>query len=98
MSVPVSSSGLSYQARARIADNLLVARRRAGFSQVALGEIAIVSFCRISEVENGRVVGMLDTYVRLAGALGVTLDDLLAGVRWTAATLESGYEAHYAVL
>jgi transcriptional regulator with XRE-family HTH domain len=93
VSVVADTSGLSYQARARIADNLLVARRRAGFSQVALGEIAIVSFCRISEIENDRVVGMLDTYVRLAGALGLTLSDLLAGVQWMPSSVKSGYEA-----
>lgn len=97
MSVVAPNSRLSYQARARIADNLLVARRSAGLSQVALGEIAIVSSCRISEIENGRVVGMLDTYVRLVGALGVTLDDLLAGVSWIPAILQSEYGASYEV-
>ena len=89
--------GLSYQARARIADNLLVARRRIGLSQAALGEVAMVSSVRISGIENGRVVGMLDSYVRLAGGLGFTLDDLLAGVWWSPGTVESEYEARYAV-
>jgi transcriptional regulator with XRE-family HTH domain len=97
MTVAIERVRLSHQARARIADNLLVARRRAGLSQVALEEISKVTSGRISEIENGRVVGMLDSYVRLAGALGVTLDDLLAGVRWTAGTLESESEAAYAV-
>ena len=89
--------GLSYQARARIADNLLVARRRIGLSQAALGEVALVSSVRISGIENGRVVGMLDSYVRLAGALGFTLDDLLAGVWWTPGTIQSEYAARYRV-
>lgn len=91
------TSGLTYQARARIADNLLLARRGAGLSQVALEEIAMVTSGRISEFENGRVLGMLDTYVRLAGALGVTLDELLAGVQWMPGTIESEYAARYTV-
>ena len=97
MSVVATASGLSYQARARIADNLLVARSSAGLSQEVLGETAMVSSGRISEIENGRVVGMLDTYVRLAGSLGMTLSDLLAGVQWMPSSIKSGYEAAYTV-
>ena len=97
MSPGSRGAGLSYRARARIADNLLIARRRAGLSQATLEELAMVSSGRISEIENGMVAGMLDTYVRLAGALGATLDDLLAGTRWTPATVESEYQARYEV-
>jgi len=39
----------------------------------------MVSASRIGGIENGRVVAILDTYVRLAGALSVTVGDLLAG-------------------
>jgi hypothetical protein len=38
-----------------------------------------VSAGQIGSIEGGKVLGMLDTYVRLAGALSVTLNDLLAG-------------------
>ena len=88
---------LTYQARARIADNLFVQRRRAGYSQEALAERAMVSADRISALENGDVAGMLDTYVRLAGSLSITLNDLLAGVTWTPGTIEFEFEAGYKV-
>jgi hypothetical protein len=45
----------------------------------------MVSADRISALENGDIAGMLDTYVRLAGSLSITLNDLLAGVTWTPA-------------
>jgi hypothetical protein len=40
---------------------------------------------------------MLDTYVRLAGALSLTLDDLLAGVTWTPGMIEMEIDAGYKV-
>jgi transcriptional regulator with XRE-family HTH domain len=88
---------LPYQARARIADNLFLQRRRAGYSQEALGERAMVRASRIGEIENGKAVAMLDTYVRLAGSLSITLDDLFAGVTWTPAVIEHELDAGYAV-
>jgi transcriptional regulator with XRE-family HTH domain len=88
---------LSYEARARIADNLFLGRQRAGYSQEALAERAMVSPGRVGEFENGKVLGMLDTYVRLAGSLGLTLDDLLAGVSWTPGVVELALDAGYRV-
>ncbi len=88
---------LSYEARARLADNLFLLRKRAGYSQEALGRRAMVSPGGIGDIENGKVLGLLDTYVRLAGGLGITLDYLLAGVGWTPAVVEFEYEAGYAV-
>lgn len=40
---------------------------------------------------------MLDTYVRLAGSLSVTLDDLLAGVAWNPGVVELEFDAGYKV-
>ena len=88
---------LSYEARARIADDLFLQRKRAGYSQEALGRRAMVSPCGIGAIENGGVLGLLDTYVRLAGGLDITLDDLLVGVTWTPAIIEAEYEAGYKV-
>lgn len=88
---------LSYEARARIADNLFLQRRRAGYSQGELAELARVSMSQIGSIENGRVLGLLDTYVRLAGALSLTLDDLLAGVGWTPGMIEMEVDAGYKV-
>ena len=52
---------------------------------------------RISAIEAGRPNATLDTYLRLAGALSITLDDLLAGVTWTPAVLDLEYDAGYEV-
>lgn len=88
---------LSYEARARLADNLFLLRKRAGYSQEALSRRAMVSPCGIGDIENGKVLGLLDTYVRLAGGLSLTLDELLTGVTWTPAVVELEYEAGYEV-
>lgn len=97
MSARRQPAELSYEARARLADNLFLLRRRAGYSQDALNQRAMVGIGRVGEFERGRVAAMLDTYVRLAGVLSVTLDDLLAGVAWTPAVLESEIEGGYVV-
>jgi transcriptional regulator with XRE-family HTH domain len=97
MNEPRRVRELSYEARARIADNLFLQRKRAGYSQIALGERAMVTPERISAIETGKPNAMLDTYVRIAGALSITLDDLLAGVIWTPAILELEYDPGYEV-
>lgn len=94
---PPRSWELSYAARARLADNLFLRRTRAGYSQEALGDRAQLSRGGVGKMEGGQVGGSLDTYVRLAGALGITLDDLLAGVSWTPAFIESEVEGGYGV-
>lgn len=86
---------LSYTAKARIADNVFLHRSRAGLSQEALASLALMTSGRIGQLENGRVSGKLDSYVRLAGALSITLDDLLAGVSWTPVFIESEIEGGY---
>lgn len=83
--------------RVRLADNLLLSRRRAGYSQRRLAELAQVSEGQIRAIEDARVIGMLDTSVRLAGALSISLDDLLAGVSWRAGEIEFEVEASYGV-
>jgi transcriptional regulator with XRE-family HTH domain len=88
---------LPYEARARIADNLFLLRRRAEYSQGELAALVRVSAGQIGSIESGKVLGMLDTYVRLAGALSLTLDDLLAGVRWAPGELELEIDAGYKV-
>lgn len=97
MNKPIRARELPYEARARIADNLFLQRRRAGYSQAALDERAMVSAGRVGAAENGKVAAMLDTYVRLAGALSITLGDLLAGVTWTPGSIELEFDAGYTV-
>lgn len=88
---------LSYEAKARLADNLYVWRRRRGYSQERLGERALVSPGQICRLENAASIPRLDSYVRLSGALSVSLDDLLAGVRWTSGLIELGEDPCYRV-
>ncbi|HVO55954.1 MAG TPA: helix-turn-helix transcriptional regulator [Solirubrobacterales bacterium] len=88
---------LTYEARARLADNLYLRRRRAGLSQERLAELALVSAGQIGAIELGKSVGMLDSCVRLAGALSISLDELLAGVRWTPGEIELEVDAGYEV-
>jgi transcriptional regulator with XRE-family HTH domain len=97
MNRPISTRELSYEARARIADNVLLLRKRAGYSQEGLGKRAMVSADRISKIEGGRVNGKFDSYVRLAGALSVSVHDLLAGVTWTPPGIEMEIDAVYGV-
>lgn len=93
MSTPNDTRALTYEARARLAD--LLHRKRAGYSQEALGERALVSSDRISAIENGKVRALLDTYVRLAGSLSISLNEFLAGVNWTPGTVELEFDAGY---
>ena len=101
MNRPVGGRRLPYEARARIADNLFLLRRGAGYSQEALSERAMVAIDRIGKIEHGGVVGPVDTYVRLAGLLSITLGELLAGVSWTPGVVElqrnPGYEVEFDV-
>lgn len=48
-------------------------------------------------MENGKTLGAIGSYVRIGGALGVELDDLLAGVTWTPPMIESEIEPGYEV-
>jgi transcriptional regulator with XRE-family HTH domain len=97
MNRPIPSRELPYEARARIADNVFLLRKRAGYSQDGLSQRAIVSAERISQIENGRVTGRFDIYVRLAGSLSVRVHDLLAGVTWTPASIEMEVDPAYEV-
>lgn len=88
---------LTYEAKARIADNLFLQRTRSGFSQDKLSELAMVTAGHIGSIESGTISGLLDTYVRLAGSLSITLDDLLAGVVWIPGEIEFEIDAGYEV-
>jgi transcriptional regulator with XRE-family HTH domain len=74
--------GLGAEGRERLGTNVMVRRLRADLSRTELGTRGAISTNRLAQVENGRAVATLDVWVRLAGTLGASLDDLLAGVRW----------------
>jgi transcriptional regulator with XRE-family HTH domain len=63
----------------RFARNLTQRRKQAGLTQEALALRASVHPTWISHLESGRRNPTLSTISRLAGALGLTPADLLAG-------------------
>ena len=66
----------------RLGRNLFMARRRAGFSQEELGAMACLHRTEIGMVENGTRLPRVDTLIKLASALGMRAEDLLAGIEW----------------
>jgi transcriptional regulator with XRE-family HTH domain len=70
------------EATRRFAENLLRARRRAGLSQEAVARRAQISKGYVSRLEGGETECGIFIVIRLAGALGVEVDDLLDGIEW----------------
>ena len=66
----------------RLGRNLFIARRRAGFSQEELGALACLHRTEVGMVENGTRLPRVDTLIKLASALGVRAEELLAGIDW----------------
>lgn len=66
----------------RFAENLHHARRAAGLSQEALGFEAMLHRTEVGTLERGERVPGLDTAVKLAAALGVSVDQLVEGIAW----------------
>lgn len=62
--------------------NLWRARRRAGYSQEALGALCGLHRTEIGFVENGQRLPRVDTLLKLSGALGVDVEKLLDGIEW----------------
>lgn len=69
-------------AAARLGRNVFMARRRAGFSQEALGALASLHRTEVGMVEKGERLPRVDTLLKLASALGVAAGELLEGVEW----------------
>jgi transcriptional regulator with XRE-family HTH domain len=66
----------------RFARNLTELRRAAGFSQEELAFRAAIHRTQVSLMENGDRIPRLETLIKLAGALGVTMNDLTEGISW----------------
>ncbi len=66
----------------RFAANLRMLRAEADLSQEVLALRADVHRSQISLMESGERLPRLDTLVKLAGALGVTVADLTAEISW----------------
>jgi hypothetical protein len=81
--------GLHLLGRERLGANVMVRRLRTGMSRPELCASAAISIARLGQVEDGKAAGTLDVWVRIAGTLDESLDDLLAGVRWVPVPPES---------
>ncbi|MGN6258434.1 MAG: helix-turn-helix transcriptional regulator [Solirubrobacterales bacterium] len=66
----------------KLGRNLWLARRRAGYSQEALGALCGLHRTEIGFVENGERLPRVDTLLKLSGALGVGAERLLDGIEW----------------
>lgn len=74
----------------RFAQNLRRYRRRAGLSQEQVGFRADLHRTEISLLERGARIPRIDTVVKLAGALEISLPDLLDGMVWTPGSTTEG--------
>ena len=74
----------------QFAENLLIARRRAGLSQEQLGFGAGLHRTEIGELERGHRLPRIDTVIKLAGALELPPGDLLKGMAWKPGRWPSG--------
>lgn len=75
----------SDELRARLGANIRECRERLGISQHEFAFRAETHVTAISPLELGQKLPRIDTFIRLAGALKVTPNELTAGIDWTPA-------------
>lgn len=73
--------------KVRFGENLAHCREAANVSQEELGFRASIHRTEVSLLERGERMPRIDTALRIAGSLGISLDDLVAGLEW-----RPGYE------
>jgi len=73
--------------KVRLGQNLARCREGVGISQEELSFRASIHRTEVSLLECGERMPRVDTALRLAGSLGVALEDLVAGLEW-----RPGYE------
>jgi transcriptional regulator with XRE-family HTH domain len=73
--------------KVRFGQNLARCREGADVSQEELSFRASIHRTEVSLLERGERMPRVDTALRIAGSLGVQLDDLVAGLEW-----KPGYE------
>jgi transcriptional regulator with XRE-family HTH domain len=73
--------------KVRFGENLAHRREGADVSQEELGFRASIHRTEVSLLERGERMPRVDTAMRIAGSLGVSLDDLVTGMEW-----RPGYE------
>lgn len=69
--------------RERFGANLRTCRKRLDISQWELAFRAETGITSVGPIELGQTVPRIDTFIRLAGALKVTPNELTAGILWT---------------
>lgn len=74
----------------RFGQNLRRIRRRAGLSQEQLGVAAGLHRTEIGLLERGARVPRIDTLVKVAAALAIAPEELVAGIDWTPGAPEPG--------
>lgn len=74
----------------RFGENLQRLRRTARLSQERLSALAALHRTEIGLLERGERVPRVDTAVRLAAALSVTVSELVDGVGWELPTTSEG--------
>jgi len=74
----------------RFGENLLRIRQARKMSQENLADGAGIHRTQISLLESGRRQPLLETVVRLAGALDVPIEALFEGILWEPATVGRG--------
>jgi transcriptional regulator with XRE-family HTH domain len=74
----------------RFGQNLRHARRRAGLSQEQLGLRASLHRTEIGLLERGARVPRIDTLVKVAAALAIAPEELVAGIEWTPGAPDPG--------
>lgn len=75
---------------ARFGKNLNRCRKRAGVSQEELAVRATLHRTEIGLLERGERLPRIDTAVKLAGALGVPLSELIEGIDWSPGSTSRG--------
>jgi transcriptional regulator with XRE-family HTH domain len=74
--------------------NLATARLAAGVSQEALGDLAGLHRTAVGQLERGERIPRTDTLVKLAAALGIETQVLLAGLIWIPPKIQPGRFEH----
>lgn len=74
----------------RFGENLLRIRQARKLSQENVAEMAEIHRTQVSLLERGQQQPLLETVVRLAGALDVPVDALFEGILWQASPVGRG--------
>lgn len=81
---------LAAECRARLGQNLVLARKRAGMSQETVAVRAGLHRTEIGLLERAERIPKIDTLLKVAGAMSISPDQLLQGISWEPAITTKG--------